>query len=70
MRARLWRDGMVIREEASSLSENICFAPEILLILEAGFRDIAIEAACRNRPATADDDTVIFVDRRGDFDPR
>jgi SAM-dependent methyltransferase len=70
MRARLWRDGVVIREEASSLSENLYFAPEILLMLEeAGFRDIAIEAAYRNRPATADDDTVIFVARRGDFDP-
>jgi hypothetical protein len=34
------------------------------MLEEAGFRDVAIEAAYKDRPATADDDIVIFIARR------
>jgi hypothetical protein len=58
MRARLWHAGAVVREESFALSENLYFAPEIVLLLEAaGFREIELEAAYENRPPTADDDT-------------
>jgi SAM-dependent methyltransferase len=65
MRARLWHAGAVVREESFALSENLYFAPEIMLLLEAaGFREIELEAAYENRPATADDDTLIVIARR------
>ena len=66
MRARLWQDGEMVREEASSLAENLYFAQELLLLLEeAGFRDVQVDAAYQDRPATPDDGTVIFIARRG-----
>lgn len=65
MRARLWHADDLVREEAYDLSENLYFAPELLLLLEeAGFGDVTMEAAYAGRPATADDDTVVFVARR------
>jgi SAM-dependent methyltransferase len=65
MEARLWRDGVVVSEESYTLSENLYFAPELLLLLElAAFHDVRMEAAYEGRPATAADDTVIVVARR------
>jgi hypothetical protein len=64
-RVRLWRGGQIVREEAHSLKENLYFAQEILLMLdEAGFRDVAIDAYPTDRPATADDGTVAFVAKK------
>jgi hypothetical protein len=65
MRARLWRDGAIVREQESRLAENLYFAQEVLLMLEAaGFRDVQVEAAYHDRPATPEDGTVIFIARR------
>lgn len=65
MRSRLWHDGQLIREESHALSENLYFAPELLLLLEdAGFRDVAVEAAYAGRPATSDDQALVFMARR------
>jgi SAM-dependent methyltransferase len=65
MRARLWRGGQLIKEEAHALNESLYFAQEILLMLDhAGFREVAIEAAYTGRPATVDDEVVVFVARR------
>lgn len=65
LRARLWRAGEVVREEVGSLSENLYFGQEILLLLaEAGFSELSIEAAYTGQPATADDGTVMFVARK------
>jgi SAM-dependent methyltransferase len=65
LRARLWRDGTIVREEASRLTENLYFAQELLLMLaEAGFRDASIEGPHTGRPATDDDAAVVFVARR------
>jgi SAM-dependent methyltransferase len=62
--ASLWRDGSVVALEAYALHENLYFAPELLLLLElAGFRDVELEAAYEQRPATPDDDTVIVIAR-------
>ena len=55
----------MVREEAQRVKENLYFAQEILLLLdEAGFRDVLIEAYPACRPATADDGTVAFVARK------
>lgn len=65
MRARLWHAGRVVKEEEYSLRINIYFAQEVLLMLsEAGFRDVEVEAGYSRRPATADDGMVAFVARK------
>jgi SAM-dependent methyltransferase len=65
IRARLWRDGRIVKEEAYRLKESLYFAQEVLLLLEeAGFRDAAVEGGYTGRPATADDPIVTFVARK------
>ncbi len=64
IRARLWHDGRVVAEEAHSLAENLYFAQEILLMLgEAGFRDLRVEGGYTGEPATPDDGSVVFIGR-------
>ncbi len=65
MRARLWRNGSVVTEESYKLKSCLYFAQEIVLMLtEAGFRDVTIEGNYTGRPATGDAGNVIFVARR------
>jgi SAM-dependent methyltransferase len=65
MRARLFRDGVMVAEEMGSLLACLYFAQEIVGMLhEAGFDDMEIEGRYNGRPATADDGTVVFVARR------
>ena len=65
IRARLWHEDALVREEAGRLAENLYFAQEMLLLLEeAGFGDVQVEAAYTGRPATPDDGTLVFVARR------
>jgi SAM-dependent methyltransferase len=65
IRARLWHDGVLVREEASSLNENLYFAQELRqMLVEAGFTDVSIEGPHTSRPATDDDAAVVFVARR------
>lgn len=65
LRARLWHDGAIVREEAFWLSENLYFAQELLpMLTDAGFRDVSIEGPNTGRPATDEDSTVVFVARR------
>lgn len=65
MRARLLHSGTIVKEEAFDLHENLYFAQEILLILDdAGFRDVAVEGGYTGKPATPDDGMVVFVARR------
>jgi SAM-dependent methyltransferase len=65
MRARLFRDGVIVTEEMGSLLACLYFAQEIVGMLRvAGFDDVVIEDRYHGRPATADDGTVVFVARR------
>jgi hypothetical protein len=65
VRVRLWRSGEIVKEESYRLKESLYFVQEILLMLdEAGFRDVAVEGGYTGRPATADDGMVVFVARR------
>jgi hypothetical protein len=62
MRARLWHEGRVVKEESYTLKESLYFAQEILLMLdEAGFREVAIESYFSGQPATADDAVVTVI---------
>jgi hypothetical protein len=65
MCARLWRDGSVVKEESYRLRACLYFAQEIVMMLaDAGFRDVEIEGNYTGMPATGDDANVIFVARR------
>jgi len=65
MRARLWRDGSVAKEESYALKSCLYFAQEIVLMLrDAGFRDVVVEGNYTGMPATGDDADVIFVAKR------
>ncbi|HUF07465.1 MAG TPA: methyltransferase domain-containing protein [Candidatus Binatia bacterium] len=65
MRARLWHDGAVIAEEEHRIRLPLYFAQEILLLLDvAGFTDVVMEAQYEARPATPDDESVVFLARR------
>jgi SAM-dependent methyltransferase len=65
MRARLWRAGEVLKEESYTLRSCVYFAQEIILMLsDAGFRDITVEGNYTGKAATGDDTNVIFVARR------
>ena len=62
IRVRLFHQGQIVKEEEYSLRINIYFVQEILLMLdEAGFRDVSVEAGYTGRPATVDDGMVTFV---------
>ena len=64
-RIRLWRGGEVVKEETYQLHESLYFVQELLLVLdEAGFRDVRVEGGYTGRPATADDGMVVFVARK------
>lgn len=65
MRARLWRDGSIVREESYRLKTCLYFAQEIVLMLtDAGFRSVVVEGNYTGVPATGEDGNVIFVARR------
>jgi sugar phosphate isomerase/epimerase len=65
MRARLWHDGSIAREETSRLSESLYFVQEILLLLEdAGFRDVTVESGYAGTPVTPEDAIVMIVARK------
>ncbi|HUF07503.1 MAG TPA: methyltransferase domain-containing protein [Candidatus Binatia bacterium] len=65
MRARLWHDGAIIAEEEHRIRLPLYFAQEILLLLDVtGFTDVVMEAQYESRPATPDDESVVFLARR------
>ena len=65
MRARLWREGTVVKEESYMLKSCLYFAQEVVLMLtDGGFRDVVVEGNYTGKPATGDDANVIFVARR------
>ncbi len=65
IRARQWRDGELIAEEDHTLDIGLYFTNELVLMLErAGFDLVAVHGGHEERPATADDDFVVFVARK------
>jgi hypothetical protein len=65
IRARLWHDGVAVREETSRIELSAYFAQEVAGLLEAtGFGDVAIESGYTGNPAVADDPIVMFVAHR------
>jgi SAM-dependent methyltransferase len=62
MRAGMWQNGQLVREEKHPLRINLYFGNELLLMLErVGFTDVAVEGDHREAPATKDSDFLVFV---------
>jgi hypothetical protein len=67
MHAERWRDGELGAEEDRTLTINLYFRNELVLLLEqAGFADVRIEGDHNDLPATPDDEFLVFVARKGD----
>ena len=67
MHAERWRDGELEAEEDRTLTINLYFRNELLLLLErAGFADVRIEGDHNDLPPTADDEFLVFVAKKGD----
>lgn len=65
IRARLWRNGELIREEIHTQKVEDYSKNELLLMLErAGFGDIQIVGNYTDEPATADHWALLFVARK------
>jgi SAM-dependent methyltransferase len=65
MRAGMWRDGELVREEEHVLHMNNYFGNELVLLLErAGFVDIVVHGDHRDEPPTKDSDFLVFVARK------
>jgi SAM-dependent methyltransferase len=66
IRAELWREDQLIREEAGAIRINLSFACELLQMLAAaGFVDAEVRSGYSERPATAEDTFVVFIARKG-----
>lgn len=64
-RARLWRDGKMIKEEIHTMQTEGYNKNELLLLLElAGFEVVLIFGDYSNEPATMDHENLIFVARK------
>lgn len=62
MRARLYRDGQIVREEENDLMENLYFRNEVLLLLQhAGFGMVDVHQAYSELGATAKSKVIAFV---------
>ena len=62
LRAGMWQNGELVREEEYTLRINLYFMNELLLLLErTGFTDVRVEGDHRNAPATKDSDFLVFI---------
>lgn len=65
IRARLWRNGTMVKEEVHTQRYEEYGKNELVLILEhAGFNDIQIRGDYSDEPATADHKILVFVARK------
>ena len=65
IRATLWRAGQRVAEEEHTLVESLYFRNELLLMLDqAGFREVTVQGASTGEIATADDTWLLFVARK------
>ena len=65
MRAGMWADGELVREEQHTLELTLYFRNELLLLLDcAGFTDVVVHGDHREEPPTADSKFLVFVVRK------
>jgi SAM-dependent methyltransferase len=64
IRATLWREGEVVKEEVHRLRERGFFRNEVLLLLaQAGFADVAMKGDYDERDVKEDDLMLVFIAR-------
>jgi SAM-dependent methyltransferase len=65
IRATLWRDGQIVRQEEYKLLEQLYFRSELLAMLAlAGFRDIQVLGDYTEKNASPDSGILVYVARR------
>ena len=65
IRARQWRDGVLVAEERHRLTANQYFPGELVLMLEgAGFTDVRVRGGYEDRDPTPEDDVLVYVATR------
>jgi SAM-dependent methyltransferase len=65
MRAERWREGELEAEEEHTLTINLYFVNEQLLMLErAGFTDVVVHGDHGDADPTSDDEFIVFVARK------
>ncbi|HMM96797.1 class I SAM-dependent methyltransferase [Phycicoccus sp.] len=65
MHAWQWRDDVLVASEHSTLTANVYFTGELVLLLEgAGFTDVELRGGYTDRAPGPGDDTVVAVARR------
>ena len=66
MHAQRWRDGVLVEEERHTLTTNLYFCGELVLMLErAGFASVEVRGAYNDLPPTADDPFLVYVATKG-----
>ena len=61
----MWHDGDSVAEEEHAITINLYFSRELVLMLEqAGSRDVELLAGYEDREPDRDDDFVVFLARR------
>jgi SAM-dependent methyltransferase len=65
MRAYMWRDGELVTEEQHTITINLYFRNELLLMLaRAGFADVVVHGDHKEEEATPEHDFMVFVARK------
>jgi SAM-dependent methyltransferase len=65
MRAGMWRNGELVRQEEHTLHISLYFPNELQLLLErAGFTDIVVHGDHREEAPTAESEFVVFVAKK------
>jgi len=65
MHAQRWRDEQLEAEETRRIDIRLYFKDELLLMLAAaGFSEVEVQGDHNDKPATADDDFIVFVAKK------
>jgi SAM-dependent methyltransferase len=65
MRVGMWRDSELVQEEEHRLHINFYFKNELLMMLDrASFQDVEVRGDHEERPATPNDEFLVFIARR------
>ncbi len=65
MHAERWRDGELVEVEEFTLKEVLYLKNELIMMLgQAGFREISVEGGYIGEAATADDPVLMFIARK------
>ena len=61
-RAERWRDEKLVGEEEYILTQNLYFKNELLMMLrQAGFKEVAVLGDFTETKATSDSGTLVFI---------